>query len=129
MKKSVLTLILAMALAVVAFAQNAPELITPTLGQRHVPTQGTLFAWVPKAGYHTWILQVADNQGMGHPFANVETHVTSLHLQAPLPAGAHLYWRVLYVNDEGQVYWSGTGHFWTAPVMPRRAQATNLSVD
>jgi hypothetical protein len=129
MKKSALTLILAMAMALVAFAEDAPELITPTLGQHHIPTQGTFFAWVPKAGYHTWILQVADNQGLGHPFIEVETHATSLHCPTPLPAGAHLYWRVLYVNDEGQVYWSGTGHFWTTPFTPRRVTATSLIMD
>ncbi len=129
MKHAIRTALLLLALVATSAAWDAPELITPMLDQRHVPTQGTLFAWVPKAGYHTWILQVADNQGLLHPFVDVETHATNMHCPTPLPAATHLYWRVLYVNDEGQVYWSGTGHFWTTPVMLRRIPATSLNME
>ena len=121
MKNAVTTTLLLLAIAATSTAMDAPELITPTSGQHYVPTQAALFAWQPKAGYDTWILQVADNQGMAYPFIDVEVHDTSLRCPAPLPVGAHLYWRVLYVNDEGQACWSGTGHFWTTPSLQRRS--------
>jgi hypothetical protein len=120
MRTTTSALLLLLAIAATSTAMDAPELITPAPGQHYIPTQGTLFTWQPKAGYDTWILQVADNQGLAHPFVDAEVHAPSLRCTTPLPADAHLYWRILYVNDEGQISWSGTGHFWTAPSLQRR---------
>lgn len=121
MKNATSALLLLLAINATSTAMDAPELITPTPGQHYTPTQGTLFTWQPKAGYDTWILQVADNQGLAHPFIVEEVHAPILRCPTPLPAGAHLYWRVLYVNSEGQISWSGTGHFWTTPSLQRHS--------
>jgi hypothetical protein len=111
--------ILAMALARGAFAQDAPELITPSYGQHFVARTNTHFAWQPKPGYSHWVLQVADNPALGHPLIEVPVTTPSTLLSGMLPASTHLYWRVFYINQEGQASWSGTGHFWTAQAQQR----------
>jgi hypothetical protein len=111
-------------LALGAVAQEAPELISPTYGQHFVQATGTHFAWLPKAGYNSWVLQVADNQGLAHPLVTVPLTTTSYRIPGSLPAGTHLFWRVSYINVDGQEFHSGLGHFWTAPVR-WRAQFLN----
>lgn len=121
MKKSTFARILVLVLALGAGAQEAPELITPTYGQHCVQATGTRFAWLPKAGYHNWELQVADNPWLAHPLVQVQVMTTHYRFAGTLPACTHLYWRVFYINDEGQWYYSGLGHFWTAPAIHRVA--------
>ncbi|MDP2361980.1 MAG: hypothetical protein Q8O14_14730 [bacterium] len=117
MKNRALALILTLILALGAFAQDTPELVTPTYGQHFVPTTGTLFIWIPKPGYHNWVLQVADNPALDNPLIEVQVTTTRYRFPGTLPAGTRLYWRVFYINDEGQRYHSGLGTFWTAPAI------------
>lgn len=105
---------LLISLAKVSFAQDTPELLAPAYGQTNVPALHTHFQWVPKNGYHNWVLQVADNPGMAHPIINVPVQTTDYVSTVLLPPRT-LYWKVWYINDSGEWYYSGVGMFTVRP--------------